>query len=92
MEERVFSSTPGAILEGFGRLLSTDVTIYVAPMHRKDLAAALGRMPDEILQESAGELVTLDDFRPKPPLDQLFRYLRDAGHIVPLEATTQPKS
>jgi hypothetical protein len=92
MEERVFSSTPGAILEGFGRLLSTDVTIYVAPMHRKDLAAALGRMPDEILQESAGDLVTLDDFRPKPPLDHLFRYLRDAGHIVPLEETTETKS
>ncbi|HTZ56893.1 MAG TPA: hypothetical protein VMB49_02300 [Acidobacteriaceae bacterium] len=92
LAERVFSASPGAMLEGFGRLLSTDVTIYIAPMHRKDLAAALGEMPDELLAESCGELISLDDFRPKPPLDHLFRYLRDAGHIVPLDGTTPPKS
>jgi hypothetical protein len=86
MEETVFRSSPGVILEDFGRLLSTDVTIYVAPMRREVLVAALGSFPEGLLRESTtSDLITLDDFLPKPPLDHLFRYLRAAGHIVPLE-------
>jgi hypothetical protein len=86
MEERVFTAAPGVLLESFGRLLSTNVTIYVAPMHKDALAAALGGLPEGILRDAPGrDLLTLDDFLPKPPLDHLFRYLRGAGHIVPLE-------
>jgi hypothetical protein len=86
MEETVFRSSPGVILEDFGRLLSTDVTIYVAPMRKEVLVAALGGFPEGLLRESTeSDLMTLDDFLPKPPLDHLFRYLRAAGHIVPLE-------
>jgi hypothetical protein len=85
MEETVFQASPGAVLEGFGRLLSTDVTIYVAPMRKETLVAALGGLPEGLLRESTGDdLMTLDDFLPKPPLDHLFRYLHGAGHIVPL--------
>jgi hypothetical protein len=92
MEETVFQLSPGAILESFGRLLSTDVTIYVAPMRKETLVAALGSFPEGLLRECAdSDLMTLDDFLPKPPLDHLFRYLRAAGHIVPLEHT-QSKS
>jgi hypothetical protein len=88
MEERMIPASPGAVLEGLGRLLFTDVTIYVAPMPRESLVAALGSMPEGLLRESAGrDFVTLDDLLPKPPLDHLFRYLRDAGRIVPLEKT-----
>jgi hypothetical protein len=88
MEDRVFASLPGAVLEGFGRLLVTDVTIYVAPMPRELLVAALGGMPEGLLRESPGrDLLTLDDFLPKPPLDHLFRYLRASGRIVPLDET-----
>jgi len=88
MEERVFPSLPGAVLEGFGRLLLTDVTIYVAPMSRESLVAALGGLPEGLLRETPGRnLVTLDDFLPKPPLDHLFRYLRGSGRVVPLEET-----
>ena len=76
------------MLEGFGRLLVTDVTIYVAPMSKESLVAALGGLPEGLLRESPGrDLLTLDDFLPKPPLDHLFRYLRAAGRIVPLEET-----
>ncbi len=85
MEDEVFPSLPGAVLEGFGRLLVTDVTIYVAPMPKESLVAALGGMPEGILQETPGrDLLTLDDFLPKPPLDHLFRYLRASGRIVAL--------
>jgi hypothetical protein len=86
MEERVLPALPGAILESFGRLLVTDVTIYVAPMRKEALVAALGGMPEGLLRESGGrDLQTLDDLLPKPPLDHLYRYLRFSGRIVPLE-------
>jgi hypothetical protein len=89
MEERVYPSLPGAVLESFGRLLFTDVTIYVAPMRKESLVAALGGLPEGLLRESSGrDLMTLDDFLAKSPLDHFFRYLRDAGRIVSLEETT----
>jgi hypothetical protein len=88
MEEGVFPSLPGAVLENFGRLLATDVTIYVAPMHKESLVAALGGLPEGLMRDSPGQdLLTLDDFLPRPPLDHLFRYLRAAGRILPLEET-----
>ena len=88
MEERVFASSPGAVLEGFGRLLSTDVTIYVAPMRMEPLVAEVGGLPEGLLRESPGrDLVTLDDLLPRPPLEHLFRYLRESGRIVPVEET-----
>ena len=92
MENRVYQSLPGAVLESFGRLLLTDVTVYVAPMRKESLVAALGGLPEGLLQESPGhDLLSLDDFLPRPPLDHLFRYLRAAGRIAPLEGT-QAKS
>jgi hypothetical protein len=76
------------VLESFGRLLSTDVTIYVAPMCKEPLVAALGGLPEGFFWESPGrDLLTLDDFLPKSPLDHLFRHLRAAGRIVTLEET-----
>jgi hypothetical protein len=88
LEERLYGSLPGVILENFGRLLSTDVTIYVAPMRRKDLVAALGSFPEGVLRESPGsDVLTLDDLIPKPPLDHFFRYLRASGRVVPLDET-----
>jgi hypothetical protein len=86
MEERLYSSQPGAILESFGRLLFTDVTIYVAPMRKEALLAALGSLPEGLLQELPDrDPLTLDDLHPKSPLDHLFGYLRASGRIVPLE-------
>ena len=86
LEERMYPALPGAVLEGFGRLLSTDVTIYVAPMRKEPLVAALGALPEDLFQVPPGhDLLTLDDLLPKSPLDHLFRYLRAAGRIVPLE-------
>ena len=88
MEDQVLPALPGAVLEYLGRLLATDVTIYVAPMSKESLVAALGGLPEGILRETPGRnLLTLDDFLPKPPLDHLFRYLRAAGRVLPLEET-----
>src|SRR5208282_2551988 len=66
MEGRVYTASPGAVLEIFGRLLATDVTIYVAPMRMEPFVAALGGLPEGFVQESAAsEFMTLDDFIPK---------------------------
>ena len=88
MEERLYPSLPGAVLESLGRFFLTDVTTYVAPMRKESFLAALGVLPEGLLRESPGRnLLTLDDFLPKSPLDHLFRYLRAAGRVVPLEET-----
>ncbi len=88
MEERVYVEAPGAVLESFGRLLFSDVTIYVAAMNKQPFVAALGVPPEGLIRETPGrDLVTLDDLLPKPPLDHLFRYLRAAGRVIPLEET-----
>ena len=88
LEERLHPELPGVMLEGFGRLLFTDVTVYVAPMRKQDLVAALGNFPEGFLRESpTSDLLTLDDLLPKPPLDHFFRYLRASGRVVPLEET-----
>ncbi len=88
LEERLHPELPGVMLESFGRLLFTDVTIYVAPMRKEHLVAALGSFPEGLLRESPNsDLLTLDDLIPKPPLDHFFGYLRASGRVVPLEGT-----
>ena len=88
MEERLYPSLPGAVLESLGRFFLTDVTTYVAPMRKESLVAALGVLPEGLLRESPGRnLVTLDDFLPKSPTEHLFRYLRAAERILPLQKT-----
>ena len=86
LEERMYPALPGAILEGFGRLLSTDVTIHVAPMRKESLVAAFGALPESLVRvPPSNDLLTLNDLLPKSPLDHLFHYLRAAGRIVQLE-------
>jgi hypothetical protein len=88
LEEEMRPALPGVMLENFGRLLFTDVTIYVAPMSKESLVAALGSVPKGLVRESSdSDLLTLDDLFPTSPLDHFFRYLRAAGRIVPLGET-----
>jgi hypothetical protein len=85
MEEQAYQALPGALLEGLGRLLASNVKLYVAPMREQDFLAAFGGMPEGFtFSASAGGWVTADNVVPKPPVDHLFEYLRAAGRIVPL--------
>ena len=85
-EERLYKETPGALLEAFGRLLTTDVTVYVAPMRMEPFVAALGGLPGGFVEGSAESgVMTLNEFAAKPPLDHLFEYLRAIHRMVPLE-------
>jgi len=91
MDARAYRATPGALLEVFGRLLATEVTIYVAPMRMEPFVAALGGMPSGfVVESSSSDMMTLEDFHPKPPLDHLFQYLRGAGRLVPLKTSAKP--
>lgn len=90
VEGRAYQASPGALLEIFGRLLATDVTLYVAPMKMEPFVAALGGLPGGFVVESAeSDYMTLDEFTPKAPVDQLFRYLRGAARMVPLETKSK---
>jgi hypothetical protein len=86
MHEAFYQHLPGTLLEGVGRLLATNVKLYVAPMPRKDFNAAVGNLSDAVtVRESAGNWVTLDDLVPSAPNIYLVEYLRASGRIVALE-------
>jgi len=86
MHEVFYADLPGTLLEGLGRLLATNVKIYVAPMSRAAFNAAVGDLSDNLsLKESDSSLVTLDDVMPSKPAVYLLDYLRACGRIVRLE-------
>jgi hypothetical protein len=86
MHEAFYQGLPGTLLEGVGRLLTTNVKIYVAPMPRRAFDAAVGDLSATItVKESAKSVVTLDDLIPSIPGFHLFEYLRASGRIVPLQ-------
>jgi hypothetical protein len=86
MHEVFYRSLPGTLLEGIGKLLATNVKLYVAPMPREAFRAALTGLSASIaLRESGDNMVTLDDLTPSVPTLHLFEYLRASGRIVPLE-------
>jgi hypothetical protein len=85
MQERFYQTLPGTLLEGIGKLLAMNVTIYIAPMAVEPFLTALGGLPEGfLLTPPPSGLVTVDDVIPKPPIDHLYKYLRAAGRIVPL--------
>ena len=86
LHEAFYQALPGALLEGLGRLLATNVKLYVAPMPRGAFNAAVGDLSGILtVKESGKSLVTLDDLMPSIPSLHLFEYLRASGRIVALE-------
>jgi hypothetical protein len=74
------------LLEGVGRLLATNVKLYVAPMPREAFRATIGDLDAAIEVKDSGDgLVTLDDLMPSVPSLHLFNYLRASGRLVALE-------
>ena len=85
MHEAFYKNLPGRLLEGLGRLLATNVTIYVAPMPRPEFVAALGNAAGALGIEQSGDgAVSLEDLSPLPPGRYLFKYLRASGRFVAL--------
>ncbi len=92
LEESFYANLPGSILEGFGKLLATNVKIHVAPMPRDEFIQVMGGLPKGLtLTETVKGLVTADDLHFEPPNCHLYRYARDAGRVVPLPVAAELK-
>jgi hypothetical protein len=89
MQDALYKELPGNMLEGLGRLLSTNVKLYVAPMPLDEFQAEAGELPVPIGVRQRNGLVTLDDLMPTAPGIHLFEYLRSAGRIAALEQRQQ---
>jgi hypothetical protein len=85
MHEVFYQDLPGTLLEGLGRLLATNVKLYVAPMPRETFAAALKDMPDTLAVNDPGHaMIGLNDVMPSIQGCHLFEYLRASGRMVEL--------
>ena len=82
LAEEFYAALPGTLLEGLGRLLATNVKVYVQPMPKAAFDQALRSSPG--LVETTADPVTADTIRFKPPIDHLYRYVREARWVVPL--------
>jgi len=83
LHEAFYQDLPGTLLEGIGRLFSTNVTLYVAPMPREAFRAAVGDLSGHLaVRNSPDGMVTLDDLMPSVPGIHLLEYLRASGRIV----------
>jgi hypothetical protein len=86
MHERFYQDLPGTLLEGLGKLLATNVVLYVAPMTRESFLGALRDESGQVaIRRTATDLVGLDDLIPKVPARQLLEYLRTSGRITTLK-------
>jgi hypothetical protein len=86
LHEAFYQGLPGTLLEGVGRLLATNVKLYVAPMPREAFRAAVGDLSSTLaVKESGQNDVTLEDLMPALPGRHLFEYLLASERIVALE-------
>jgi len=82
-----YSTLPGTLLEGLAKLFAENVKVYCYPV--PVTAFLQERERDRMKRVSASSqtaMVSVDDLRCDPPLDHLFRYLREAGWLIPLDA------
>jgi hypothetical protein len=74
MHERFYQDLPGTLLEGLGKLLATNVKLYVAPMPRESFLSAVGDESGNMaIRETANDVVGLYDLIPQAP----------ARHLIP---------
>jgi hypothetical protein len=86
LDEQFYDSLPGRLLEGLGKLFAQNIRVHAYPMRREDVVAALGPRAGRFrIGGSDGAAVTADDIRPEPPADHLYRYLRTAGLVIPVD-------
>jgi hypothetical protein len=86
LHEAFYQDLPGTLLEGLGRLLATNVKLYVAPMPREVFLAALKDLSTTLaVRDSGTGFVTLDDLIPTVPARHLVDYLRATGRMVALK-------
>lgn len=86
LQAQFYDALPGTLLEGLGKLFASNVTFYVYPMPRGAIIDAIGAATDKVrLPDSTQSLVNSDDLVISPPMNHLYRYLREAGRVVPID-------
>ncbi len=87
LQSQFYDALVGSLLEGMGKLFASNVKFYAYPMPRAAVTEALGSGPSRVrIADSKSAVVGADDLILEPPLHHLYRYLREAGWIVPIEA------
>jgi hypothetical protein len=87
LEDQFAGDDAGGLFQDLGKLLAANVKIYAFSVPVHDVRNALG--PTGVtfrLTASDSGLVAADDLHPGPPVEHLYRYLREAGWVVPIEA------
>jgi hypothetical protein len=91
LQDRFYDELPGTLLEGLGKLLGQGVKLYAFPMPHQAVLQALGDHASRfIIQPDENGLVSVDNLYPRPPVNHLLAYLRNAGWITPLAAPHSP--
>jgi hypothetical protein len=90
MQSEFYQALQGRLLEGMGKLFASNVILYAYPMPRDAVEKALaagsaGEQCHVSLRDTGSPLITADDLVLKPPVDHLYRYLRESGHVMPIE-------
>jgi hypothetical protein len=87
LQAQFYDALPGSLLEGMGKLFASNVSYYVYPMPREAVVAALGSGAATKLgvMNSSSAMIGADDLVVPAPLVHLYRYLREAGRVVPIE-------
>ena len=80
-----YAALPGSLLEGLAKLLQRTSKAVSLPVRCRCSSGSKAGSPRRVTASSAREVVSVDDLRCEAPLDDLLRYLRGAGWIVPLE-------
>lgn len=86
LNESYYQDLPGTLLEGIGKLLATNVKLYVVPMLRDAFIESLGDMPAPPSTTNVSkDLVELDDVLPRGVTRHLFECLRASERIIALK-------
>jgi hypothetical protein len=88
LQAEFYEALPGSLLEGMGKLFASGVTLYAYPMPRDAVENAAGPAAQAgkvRLRDPDAAMIGADDLVLSPPVDHLFRYLRAAGHVVPID-------
>jgi hypothetical protein len=83
--EDYYHALPGRLLEGLGKLLAENVRLYVSPVPVEACRAHFGSAAASMFELPERGPVTVEHLRPAPPLDELLRYVRAAGWLVPAD-------
>lgn len=80
LRDTYYNELPGTLLEGLGKLLASNVKIYVSPMDT-ELFNALVPHGKDWSSQGDGQ-ITAGDLQPPSPLNHLYKYIREAGWVV----------